>query len=184
MSDPVEQTEEQRAAAEAADAQAEAAAAEAAFGQARGAEPATKMAARGEQEARTAEEIAADTKAEQEANAQAAKDAEEAWFRQAPASVRESLEAISGMTGRLRRVEGHIGGLTTAQRELRAAVDAARQQTQRAGGAAPTDAEIAAANTSAKWKQMKEDFPDWAEAMEERLTAMSGPAVRARRHRS
>lgn len=154
------------------EAAAEQAAAQVSFGQMRGAEPEVKPSPAPEQ---SAEEIEAETKASEE---DLAKQADEQWLKGAPASVRESLSAIAQVRDRLRNVEGHIGGLTSVTKELRTAMTAARSAAEKAGDEAPSDTQIAAAaGSSAKWTQMKEDFPEWAEAMEERLANVRGRAV-------
>lgn len=162
-----QQTEEQNAAAEQA-------AATAAFSQTRGEtpEPEAKDTTTKDAPVQTAEELAADQKAADEASA---KEAEQKWLEGVPVSVRESLTAISGVAGRLRNVEGHIGGLTHQTKELKAALTAAQKSTEAAGGETPTDAQVAAATGDmTKWNAMKEDFPEWWEAMEQRLQNVKG----------
>lgn len=84
-----------------------------------------------------------------------------------PVVVRQALETLPT---RLRNIEGHIGGLTSS---MKAAKEAAAAATK-AGAEAPTQAQVQAATTSGeKWKQIKEDFPEWADAMEERLAAQA-----------
>lgn len=167
---------------EAADAAAEQAAAIAAFSTTRGVEPPepdpdaeADAKAAAEEAAKAAAAAAKVEPTAEEKAAQAARDkaAEDEWLKGAPASVRESLSAITALAGRVRNVEGHIGGLTSQQKELKATLEAAGKAAAAAGGVAPTAAEVAAAaGSSAKWKQMQEDFPEWAEAMEERLATV------------
>jgi hypothetical protein len=115
-------------------------------------------------------------KTDQDAEEAAARAAAEAEWEGVPAKVRERLEAISGRVGgldkieqRLKSVEGRTGSALEGLHALKTATEAAQAAT-RAGGDAPTGAQIAeAATSSAKWKQAKEDYPDWAEAMEDLL---------------
>lgn len=154
------------------DAAAEQAAAQAAFSQARTGETPAEVIEQTEAPAKTAAEIEADEKAESEAQE---KEAEQRWLEGAPKSVRESLTAISGVTGRLRNIEGHIGGLKHVTNELRTAMTSAKAEVTAAGGEAPTDTQVAAAKGDmTKWNAMKEDFPEWWEAMEQRLQNVKG----------
>lgn len=90
-----------------------------------------------------------------------------------PQVVREQLEAVSGklssvdkISDRIRNIEGHIGGLSSQVKQFVAASKAVAKT----GVEAPTDAQIEkAAQSSEKWQAIKEDYPDWAEALEERL---------------
>ena len=82
--------------------------------------------------------------------------------------VRQLLEGITGTVGTLtntvKRTEGRVGALQSA-------MDAAKN-VEKAGGAAPTPKEIAeAAKSSENWERAKVDYPDWVEAMEDRLAA-------------
>lgn len=104
------------------------------------------------------------------------KPAEDEWAG-VPQKVRTELEALRGAVSkvekipdRLRNIEGHIGGLTATTRELKAALDSARTAATAAGARAPTDAEVKQATRNPDlWKQLKEDFPVWAEAIEPEL---------------
>lgn len=86
------------------------------------------------------------------------------------ADLDKRLGFIDKLPDRLRNIEGHIGGITST---LKAAATAAKE-VKSEGGEAPTKTEITlAAASSAKWKQLKEDFPDWAEAMDERFAEIA-----------
>lgn len=167
--------------AETADEAAEQAAAEASFGSMRGDEAPAAQPTPSEESPpeKSADEIAAEEAQRVEAEAARVRQEEEQWLSGVPASVRESLSAIAGFQGRIRNVEGHIGGLTSVTKELKSAMSAATSAAAAAGNDAPTDEQIAAAaGSSAKWSQMKEDFPEWTEAMEERLSTVGrGGAV-------
>lgn len=110
---------------------------------------------------------------------------ERAYLESLPASVKAKLDKID-------RIEATANQIGAAQRKLKTVEDrveaigragtAAAKAATAAGAAAPTKEQIdaAAAVGGEKWKQIKEDFPDWAEAMEERLAALkpgSSPAV-------
>lgn len=135
-------------------------------------------------EKKSKEPVAEKTEAEKAAEAKAAKEAAakaaaEAEWDGVPVRVRKTLEAIEGKVGlldriepRLKSVEGRTGAALEGVHALKTALEAAKAATK-AGGEAPTQEQIAAAATSsAKWKQAKEDYPDWAEAMDERLAAL------------
>lgn len=82
----------------------------------------------------------------------------------------KQLEALNKIPDQMRNLAGHIGGLKSA---MTAAQDAAKA-TAAAGTAAPDKDQIAAAGASGeKWKALKEDFPEWAEATDERFAAIA-----------
>lgn len=90
-------------------------------------------------------------------------------------AIRKQLDDQAAMMDRLRKTEGHIGGLTSELKrtkdELAAAKAAALQVRE-----APTAAAVAAAQKSTeKWDALKTDFPEWAEALEERLGGNAQP---------
>jgi hypothetical protein len=97
-----------------------------------------------------------------------------------PASAIEKLEAQllekiapqmeQRLSGRLRNIEGHIGGLKHNLNQLSTAKAAAEAQ----GADAPTKAQISEATQSGvKLSALKEDFPEWAEAIEESMSAVA-----------
>lgn len=95
--------------------------------------------------------------------------------------IRARLGVLDRLEQRVRNTEGHIGGLTselgTFRKELKAAATAAAAT---APGAAPNQTQIAAAAKNlAKWESLKSDFPEWADAIDERLGAATPqqPAV-------
>lgn len=108
------------------------------------------------------------------APAAAAAPAKDPWEGVSPV-IREQLQANAA---RLRNVEGHLGGINSNLKEIKAGLDSAKAAAA-AGTKAPTETAIATASgSSEKWKKLQEDFPDWAEAMEERLSTVGkGPAV-------
>jgi hypothetical protein len=89
-----------------------------------------------------------------------------------PDVMAQILEKLEKLEGRQRNVEGHIGGLKTAQQSLHAAMESARKQSTETSTDAPTKSAVAAAATNPqKWEELKKDFPEWAEATEELLGA-------------
>lgn len=122
---------------------------------------------------KTDAEKAAESKAAEEAAAKAAAEAE---WEGVPPKVRQTLEAISGKVGtldkiehRLKGVEGRSGAALEGVHALKTALDAAKTVTK-AGGDAPTQAQIAAAAASNEnWNKLKEDFPQWAEGTDKRI---------------
>lgn len=89
-------------------------------------------------------------------------------------SVSSKLAIVDRLPDRLRNIEGHIGGLTS---QLKTALETAKA-VEKTGGDAPTQAQIdAAAGSSEKWKRIKDDYPEWADAMEERLAALAPKPV-------
>lgn len=152
-----------------ADAAAEQAAANAAFTATRGVEPETKPE-------QAPEKSAADIEAENRANAEAdAKASEVEWLNSVPQSVRERLERIPKLEATANQIGAYARRLKTAEdriEEFNLAKEAAKAAAA-AGGDAPTHAQITAASgNSEKWDRIKEDFPEWAEAMEERISGM------------
>jgi len=90
--------------------------------------------------------------------------------------IRASLAALDPVTklpDRLRTIEGHIGGLTSLTKELKAAMAQAKTATETMGSEAPTQEQVRVAmKDPARMKQLKEDYPDWAEVFESELGAV------------
>lgn len=100
--------------------------------------------------------------------------------KEEPKEVKEAPKAQAdpwkdGFEKRMRNIEGHIGGLKSMMEKGFAAAKA----TAAAGADAPTDKQITQAHTPEKWKQLKEDFPQWAEAVEEFVASRPAPKVDA-----
>lgn len=158
-------------ASDAANEAAEQAAANAAFAATRGVE-ATPVVEK------SAEEVEAERQAQAEADSKAM---EVQWLEGVPQSVRERLERIPKLESTANQIGTYARRLKAAEDRIEAmtlaATDAAKAATN-AGDDAPTSAQISAASSnSEKWKQIKEDFPEWAEAMDERLSGMRGGSV-------
>ncbi len=93
-----------------------------------------------------------------------------AGFKAELESMREKQDA------RLRNIEGHIGGLNS---QLKTALATAKA-VEKTGGEAPSTTQIeSAASSSAKWKALKEDFPDWVDAMDGRLAEIQAAIPKA-----
>jgi hypothetical protein len=96
-------------------------------------------------------------------------------------TIAQRLRGLDGLEQRLRKSEGTLGNLNstlkTVQDEnakLKTALEQ-RATTAASGGAAPTAAAVAAAaGKSEKWEALKAEFPEWAEAVEERLGTQAG----------
>lgn len=135
---------------------------EAGFATQRGEEPTTETSP----EPEVVEEVKAEAQEEQ-------KEPEPDPWEGVPQVVREKLEAVTGklssvdkISDRIRNIEGHIGGLAS---QVKSFVTASKA-VAKSGVETPTEAQIeSAAQSSEKWKAIKEDYPDWAEALEERL---------------
>lgn len=92
-------------------------------------------------------------------------------WKDVPQVVRERLEKseqFERTTGESLRNIGTT--LQSLPQQIKDATAAATAVVKAAGGEAPTKTEVAAATKSSdKWTRLKEDYPDWAEAMEEQL---------------
>jgi uncharacterized coiled-coil protein SlyX len=101
-------------------------------------------------------------------------------------AVRARLEKTEGLEARLRKLESHAGNLNSTVKNLNGTVDQQKQEIQRlndelqaarrstvaAGNTAPTQQAVQQASKSnEKWEALKAEFPEWAEAVEERLSA-------------
>lgn len=85
---------------------------------------------------------------------------------EAMARIEEKLTAQieQKLSGRLRNIEGHIGGLNNTLKQLSAASKAAEAK----GADSPTKVQISDAMQSGeKMAALRADFPEWAEALEE-----------------
>lgn len=90
-------------------------------------------------------------------------------------AVRAKLEAQDQLADRLRKTEGHIGGLVSENKRIKDELAAAKAAAE-AVRTAPSQAQVAQAKASTeKWDQLKTDFPEWADALEERLGATAQP---------
>jgi len=92
------------------------------------------------------------------------------------ARITEQLARVEGsVSQRLRTVEGHIGNLKQTLTQQMNDFSAAAKTAEIQGADAPSAKQMAGALQSGeKLKQLKEDFPEWAEAIEESMqTVMS-----------
>jgi histidinol phosphatase-like enzyme len=92
----------------------------------------------------------------------------------------EIRDQLAKIVERQRNAEGHIGGLTAAQKrfadEVRAAA-AARTDVANAPSAAAVKE---AAEDPAEWASLKQDFPDWAKATESLLNSRLANVAQAK----
>lgn len=93
---------------------------------------------------------------------------EDPWAGVSPA-LRESFDAMSKqvesfgvVTERLKQAENRIGSITN---ELYAA------KVKESAEKTPTKEELAAVETDDDWKELQEDFPEWAKAVDKRMAA-------------
>ena len=106
-----------------------------------------------------------------EKNPETEKPKDDPWAGVAPA-LREQMEgmnqrmaSLDEITARLKTAEGRVSAL---QSEL---AKKATQDVKKTPGAAPSAAQVDAASTDAEWEELKEDFPEWANALERRIAA-------------
>lgn len=83
-----------------------------------------------------------------------------------PAVVKEKLGLVDKLQNDLKASNGRLASI---QREF----DVAKQARLKTDDAPTEKAIEAAAKKSEKWEKLKEDFPEWAEAMDERLGSMA-----------
>jgi len=84
-----------------------------------------------------------------------------------PDVVRQKFDTLEGAFGRLRNIEGHIGGLNS---KIDQALSRAQVRTERGGGDSPSAAQISAAlKDPDAWKNLMEEFPDFAGPVEAEL---------------
>lgn len=92
--------------------------------------------------------------------------------------ISSSLEPVKNISDRLRNYEGSLGGLKTQlsqlSNDLKAAVAAkATTATQARGAEAPTQEQVRVAlKDPERMKQLKEDYPDWADVFEGEIGAV------------
>lgn len=80
--------------------------------------------------------------------------------------ITTKLDALDRIDHRLKSAEGRIGAIQTGMEAARAAA--------KTGADTPTKAQVTdASQSTAKWDQLKTDFPDWAGALEERFAAQA-----------
>lgn len=92
------------------------------------------------------------------------------------ASLREKVSVLDKLPEQLRNIHGHIGNLNS---QLRTALATAKA-VESTGGEAPTKEQLESASSStSRWKQLKEDFPDWADALDERFAALQAAMPKA-----
>lgn len=81
----------------------------------------------------------------------------------------EEMEALRNLPNVIKAMGGRMSQMQSALEKGNAAAAAA-------GADTPTAKDVAAAGKdSSKWKKLKEDFPEWAEAVEERIGETAAP---------
>lgn len=92
--------------------------------------------------------------------------------------IRSTLEGITKNLSKLDAIEHDLKSTVGRVGALQRSLDAASKVATKAGADAPTQGQVAAAaQASDSWKKLKEDFPEWASALDERL-ASEGKAIR------
>jgi hypothetical protein len=90
-------------------------------------------------------------------------------------TIKAKLESQDLLAERLRKAEGHIGGLSSENKRINTELAAAKAAAA-AVKQAPSQTQVAKAQVSTeKWDQLKSDFPEWADALEERLGSTAQP---------
>lgn len=88
-----------------------------------------------------------------------------------PAKRVEELATLNAqLQERLRRVEGHIGGLTSELKRTKDQLTAGHAVAQ-AVTDAPTTSQMAEAANPEAWQRLKDDFPEWAAGVEAYMNA-------------
>lgn len=170
MNDVIPQESTQQPAAPAAPVEDAQAAFSAGFANARG-EPTAQPQAPADRKPEAKEE-APPAKPAEEAAPAAAPAAEEDPWKDVPKKMRETLEAVqnsvASLTNHVKPLEGRLGKMQRVFDEWKAAKDTPAP----AAAPAPTQEQMdAATKSTAKWDELKDQYPQWAEAMEERLAA-------------
>ena len=102
---------------------------------------------------------------------------EDPW-KDVPPVLRQTLENITTRLGEVDKLGHRFSSFEGRIGKVQKALDAAQAATK-AGAPTPTQQDIAVASTtSEKWKRLKEEFPDWADAMDERIAAESAAIAR------
>ncbi len=90
----------------------------------------------------------------------------EAKSQQSAAPTQEGPDDITALKARLRNIEGKFGTVNAQMQNMLKA----QKDVRSTGGAAPTAQQIQSARQSSKkFEQLRDDFPEWADAMEEEL---------------
>lgn len=90
----------------------------------------------------------------------------------APQLTAEDIEGLRQLPNAVKMLGGRVAKM---QGDMEKLGKGAAASVAADGGAAPTAAAIAAAaGDTAKWSKLAKDFPEWGEAIEERLSAVAG----------
>lgn len=111
---------------------------------------------------------------EPQQDAESPQEKEDPWEGVSPAlkaqfeQMQNTVQNYDTMATRLKQAESRIGGITNELHEAKKAAAKAKKAKEEA----PTQEEIdAAAKSKAQWDDLREEFPEWANAMDSRLTA-------------
>lgn len=116
--------------------------------------------------------------AEDPAAVAAAAEAAAAAAAQAPDPIAALTDQVNKLATQLRNVNGHIGGLSEGQKQLKATLDAARATVKDA----PTQKQVAEAMADPEeWTALREDFPEFVKATESllatKLAGLQAPGI-------
>lgn len=120
------------------------------------------------------QEVAAESEAtpEQEAAEEVPepeKTPEELEWEAVPKVVRDRLAALESLPNQMHKLSGHIGGLKS---QLEATATAVKAVADRKGEDTPTNHEVQSAVSSPEaWKNFKDEWPEFADAVEARISA-------------
>jgi len=131
--------------------------------------PAAPEKSDAEREAQAKEQASNKAKEESDAAAKAESDA----YNALPKVLRDKLQELEKLPGTVHKIASHIGGLTNATTRIESAMKAAKTVAEKGGGDSPTDKAVKAAFSNPEaFKQLKEDFPDWAGPIEAEFAAL------------
>lgn len=94
--------------------------------------------------------------------------------------LKQKLTEFDQLANRTRKLEGHVGSLTAEKQRIADELAALKALPARQ---APSQQQVAAAvKSNVKWEALAKDFPEWAEAVDERLSASTAqPDIEALR---
>lgn len=121
----------------------------------------------------------ADEAAQAKADAEAQEAKAAAQKAAAEKAAADSQRFLESLPGRIRNIEGHLGGLKS---QFDTALATAKAAAEKRGGEAPTDKQVQVALANPKeWAALKEDFPEWAGPIEAEFAAVRNELAQARK---
>lgn len=87
------------------------------------------------------------------------------------AELQARFAELEKVAGRVRNIESTVGNINHTQKQLKEMIDAGKSAANQSNNS-PSQNEIKQASVNtAKWDALKSDYPDWADATEELLSA-------------